>query len=138
MTSLGRRLYADALDAMCGNAPKEPHWAIISQLSLYVLRKVMDMNATALPKAATPPSPANIQLLQLTTACWASRCLHAVAELGVADALGDQPHSKTARSVSHARVRNSADFSGTFTPPFSEFTRLYYDFKADLPELGAV
>src|SRR5580692_7585178 len=93
MTSLGRRLYADALDAMCGNAPKEPHWAIISQLSLYVLRKVMDMNATALPKAATPPSPANIQLLQLTTACWASRCLHAVAELGVADALGDQPQS---------------------------------------------
>src|SRR6201993_2089531 len=78
---------------MCGNAPKEPHWAIIPRLSLYVLRKVMDMNATVLPMAATPPSPANIQLLQLTTACWTSRCLHVVAELGVADALGDQPQS---------------------------------------------
>ena len=44
----------------------------------------------------TPPSPANIQLMQLTTACWASRCLHVVAELGVADALGDQPQSTEA------------------------------------------
>ena len=48
------------------------------------------------PGAATPPSPANIQLMQLTTACWASRCLHVVAELGVADALGDQPQSTEA------------------------------------------
>jgi hypothetical protein len=55
------------------------------------------MNAsTPLPSAATPPSPANIQLLQLTTACWASRCLHAVADLGVADAIGDQPQSTEA------------------------------------------
>ena len=52
--------------------------------------------STALPSAATPPSPANIQLMQLTTACWASRCLHVVAELGVADALGDQPQSTEA------------------------------------------
>ena len=52
------------------------------------------MNASpAQPKAATPPSPANIQLMQLTNACWASRCLHVVAELGVADAIGDQPQS---------------------------------------------
>jgi hypothetical protein len=48
------------------------------------------------PGAATPPSPANIQLMQLTTACWASRCLHVVAELGVADALGDPPQSTEA------------------------------------------
>jgi hypothetical protein len=55
------------------------------------------MNAsTALPRAATPPSPANVQLMQLTTACWVSRCLHVVAELGVADALGDQPQSTEA------------------------------------------
>jgi hypothetical protein len=55
------------------------------------------MNAsTALPGAASPPSPANIHLMQLTTACWASRCLHVVAELGVADALGDQPRSTEA------------------------------------------
>ena len=52
------------------------------------------MNAsTALPRAAAPPSPANIQLMQLTTACWGSRCLHVIAELGVADALGDEPQS---------------------------------------------
>lgn len=53
------------------------------------------MNASTAPSAATP-SPANIQLMQLTTACWTSRCLHAVAELGVADALGDQPQSTEA------------------------------------------
>jgi len=48
------------------------------------------------PKAATPPSPANIQLMQLTTAGWTSRCLHVVAELGVADAIADQPQSTEA------------------------------------------
>ena len=52
--------------------------------------------STVLPSASTPPSRANIQLMQLTTACWASRCLHVVAELGVADALGDQPQSTEA------------------------------------------
>jgi len=34
--------------------------------------------------------------MQLTTACWTSRCLHVVAELGVADALGDEPQSTEA------------------------------------------
>jgi hypothetical protein len=29
--------------------------------------------------------------MQLTTACWTSRCLHVIAELGIADAIGDQP-----------------------------------------------
>jgi hypothetical protein len=53
------------------------------------------MNASTVPRAPTP-SPANIQLMQLTTACWTSRCLHVVAELGVADALGDQPQSTEA------------------------------------------
>jgi hypothetical protein len=51
------------------------------------------MNASTAPSAAMSPSPANIQLMQLTTACWTSRCLHVIAELGVADALGDQPQS---------------------------------------------
>lgn len=52
------------------------------------------MNAsTTSPKAGTQPSPANSQLMQLTNAFWTSRCLHAVAELGVADHLGDQPQS---------------------------------------------
>ena len=47
----------------------------------------------ASPKAGMEPSPANIQLMQLTNAFWTSRCLHVVAELGVADHLGDQPQS---------------------------------------------
>lgn len=55
------------------------------------------MNANAaFPRGATPPSLATIQLMQLTTACWASRCLHVIAELGVADALGDLPQSTEA------------------------------------------
>jgi hypothetical protein len=49
--------------------------------------------SVAPPKAGMQPSTANIQLMQLTTAYWTSRCLHVVAELGVADYLGDQPLS---------------------------------------------
>jgi O-methyltransferase domain len=52
------------------------------------------MNANvAPPKAGMQPSPANIQVMQLTSAYWASRCLHVVAESGVADHLGDEPQS---------------------------------------------
>ena len=52
------------------------------------------MNAsTVSPSAATAPNSANIQLLQLTTACWTSRCLHIIAELGVADAIDDRPQT---------------------------------------------
>ena len=54
------------------------------------------MNASTAPSPATPPSPADIQIMQLTTACWTSRCLHIIAELGVADALGDLPQSTEA------------------------------------------
>jgi O-methyltransferase domain len=50
-------------------------------------------SSSARPKAATPPSPANIQLMQLSNAFWTSRCLHIVAELGVADHLGDESQS---------------------------------------------
>jgi len=50
----------------------------------------------ALSKAAVPLSSANIQLMQLTTAYWTSRCLHVVAELGVADQIGDWPQSTEA------------------------------------------
>src|SRR5947209_6620775 len=57
------------------------------------LAKESPMNASAVPsRAGTQPSPANIQIMQLTNAFWTSRCLHAVAELGVADHL-DQPRS---------------------------------------------
>jgi len=41
--------------------------------------------------SAAPPPPAIIQ--NLSVAFWASRCLHVVAELGIADALGDQPQT---------------------------------------------
>ena len=51
------------------------------------------MSTPTMSKAAAPPSEANIQLMQLTTAGWNSRCLHVVAEMGIADALGDQPQS---------------------------------------------
>jgi len=53
------------------------------------------MNASTAPSAATPSS-ANIQIMQIANAYWSSRCLHVVAELGVADALGDQPQSTEA------------------------------------------
>lgn len=53
------------------------------------------MNASPAPGAATP-SPANVQVLQLTMACWTSRCVQVLAQLGVADALGDQPQSTEA------------------------------------------
>jgi hypothetical protein len=52
------------------------------------------MNAS--PAPASAPSPASIQLMQLTSACWTSRCLQVVAQIGVADALGDQPQSTEA------------------------------------------
>ena len=52
------------------------------------------MNTTTVSLGATtPPSPATTHLMQLTTACWTSRCLHVIAELGVADAIDDQPQS---------------------------------------------
>ena len=54
------------------------------------------MNASHTAPDAAPPSAANIQIMQLTSASWASRCLHVVAELGVADALGEQPQSTEA------------------------------------------
>ena len=54
------------------------------------------MNAEAALASAAVPSPANIQIMQLTTSCWTSRCLHVVAELGIADLIGDQPQSTEA------------------------------------------
>ena len=41
------------------------------------------------------PNPAEA-ILGLSTAYWASRCLHLAAELGVADALGDEPQTAEA------------------------------------------
>ena len=54
---------------------------------------------TALP-GASMPSTANIQLMQLTIACWTSRCLHVIAELGIADLIGDQSQSTDALAES--------------------------------------
>lgn len=51
------------------------------------------MNAEAAAASSALSSPADIQLMQLTTGCWTSRCLHVVAELGIADLLDDQPRS---------------------------------------------
>src|SRR3954447_12208160 len=41
------------------------------------------------------PHPAET-ILKLSTAYWASRCLHAVAQFGIADALGDEPQPAAA------------------------------------------
>ena len=58
---------------------------------------------------------ANIQIMQLTTSCWTSRCLHLVAELGIADLIGDQPQSTEALAkASGTQLPDSAreDFRG--------------------------
>jgi len=51
---------------------------------------------TAFPHAAAAQNSPDVHLMQLTSACWASRCLHVVAELGVADYIGDTPQSTEA------------------------------------------
>jgi O-methyltransferase domain/Dimerisation domain len=48
--------------------------------------------------------PSLEQLFTLATAFWTSRSLHAIAELGVADALADQP--QTAEQLAHASGAN--------------------------------
>lgn len=45
------------------------------------------------PMDSAKPSDANIQLMQLTNAFWTSRCLHVVAETGVADHLNEKSES---------------------------------------------
>src|SRR5262249_54810026 len=52
--------------------------------------------ATAPPQSAAALSAANIRIMQLMGAFWVSRCLYVVAELGVADQIGDQPQSTEA------------------------------------------
>jgi hypothetical protein len=49
----------------------------------------------------TQPSPAEA-ILGLSTAYWASRCLHVAAEIGVADALGDEPQTAEALAAALA------------------------------------
>ena len=54
------------------------------------------MTTAAASPNESAPSAANIQIMQLTSACWTSRCLHIIAELGIADLIGDQPQSTDA------------------------------------------
>jgi hypothetical protein len=54
------------------------------------------MTTNAAAPVAAPPSAANIQIMQLNTAFLTSRCLHMIAELGVADHIGAQPESTAA------------------------------------------
>src|SRR5215813_10496983 len=54
------------------------------------------MSAETAAASAAAPSPADIQIMQVTTSYWTSRCLHVVAELGIADFIGDQPQSTEA------------------------------------------
>lgn len=52
--------------------------------------------STAQATSAEAPTPANIVILQLATNYWASRCLHVIADLGIADAISAQPQSTEA------------------------------------------
>ena len=54
------------------------------------------MNSEAASASAAAPSPADITIMQFTTSYWTSRCLHVVAELGIADLIGDRPQSTEA------------------------------------------
>ena len=58
----------------------------------------MAPTATAPPKSAASPSAANIQLMQITNAFVASRCVYVVAEAGIADHIKDQPQTTEALS----------------------------------------
>lgn len=72
---------------------------------------------------AAPPGAAAAQaILTLSTAYWASRCLHVIADAGVADALGDEPRTAAelaARTGTHAdalhRILRSLANHGIFT-----------------------
>jgi O-methyltransferase domain len=50
---------------------------------------------------------ANIQIMQLTTSCWTSRCLQVVAKLGIADLIGDQPQSTEALAIASGTQPNA-------------------------------
>jgi len=50
---------------------------------------------------------ANIQIMQLATSCWTSRCLQLVAELGIADLIGDQPQSTEALAKASSTQPNA-------------------------------
>lgn len=54
------------------------------------------MTTEAASTGPVGPTSAHIQIMQLTSAWWTSRCLHVVAELGIADLIGDQPQSTEA------------------------------------------
>jgi O-methyltransferase domain len=61
--------------------------------SFTFFREVQSMNAEARLVSGAAPSAADIHVMQLTTSYWTSRCLHVVAELGIADLIGDYPQS---------------------------------------------
>jgi len=54
------------------------------------------MNVEAASPGGAAPSAANVQLMQLTNSYWSSRCLHVIADLGIADLIGDRPQSTEA------------------------------------------
>lgn len=54
------------------------------------------MSANSEGHKSGAPTPANVQLMQINGAYFTSRCLHVIAEAGVADHLGDQPQSTEA------------------------------------------
>lgn len=56
----------------------------------------MNSDTPAPSETSAQPSAANIKVMQMASVFWTSRCLHAVAELGIADHLGEEPRSTEA------------------------------------------
>jgi hypothetical protein len=67
-----------------------------------------------MPAESRPEATPFDTILQISTAYWLSRCLHVVADLGVADALGDTPQSLSAL----------AEATGTHTASLGRLLRL--------------
>src|SRR5215471_7406714 len=82
-------------------------WAIIAQLILSPSPEVLIMSSEAALAGAAAPSPADVKIMQLATSYWASRCLHVVAELGIADLIGEQPQSTESLAKSSGTQPNS-------------------------------
>ncbi|WP_426752014.1 methyltransferase [Myxococcus sp. Y35] len=66
------------------------------------------------PRASHAPPPAAIQMTQMVYGFWVSRCLQTMAELEIADTIGDTPKT----------VEELAEASGTHAPSLRRLLRL--------------
>src|SRR6188474_3640129 len=59
------------------------------------MSELIGFNVQSTGAAMSERNPAETAML-LSTAYWASRCIHVTAEFGIADALGDEPQTAAA------------------------------------------